>query len=89
MVAALVLYGACSSGESKEAQSETPARTAAPSRTPTPTPTFPEADVTYTVQEGDTLYDIARTFETTVAAIKELNGLTSNTLHVGQVLLIP
>ena len=90
MVAALVLYGACSSGESKEAQSETPARTAAPSGTPTPTPTFPEADVTYTVQEGDTLYDIAQRYGVTVEAIVDANHLPDATaLSVGQVLIIP
>jgi LysM repeat protein len=66
----------------------------APSVAPTPMPTatpslVPSAHTTYTVKSGDTLYDIARAHDTTVAAIEQLNGLTSTVLHVGQVLLIP
>ncbi len=45
--------------------------------------------LTYTVQTGDTLYSIARKYNTTVNAIKELNNLTSDILRVGQVLKIP
>lgn len=70
----------------------TPAPTPTPTVGPTPVPTVtpaPTARTSYTVKSGDTLYGIAGSFGTTVAAIKELNGLTSNTLHVGQVLLIP
>ena len=44
---------------------------------------------TYTVKSGDTLYSIARRFNTTVDAIKSLNNLTSNVLSIGQVLKIP
>ena len=43
----------------------------------------------YTVVAGDTLWSIARRFQTTVEAIKSLNGLTSNLLSIGQVLRIP
>ena len=49
----------------------------------TPTPT-----TTYTVTRGDTLYSIARKFNTSVDTIKRLNNLTSNTLSIGQVLKI-
>ncbi len=45
--------------------------------------------ITYTVTRGDTLYSIARSFNTTVDGIKRINNLTSNILTVGQVLLIP
>ncbi len=45
--------------------------------------------MSYVVINGDTLYSIARRFNTTVDTIKELNGLTSNTLSIGQVLKIP
>ena len=44
---------------------------------------------TYTVESGDTLYGIAKRFNTTVDKIKELNNLSSNTIIVGQRLLIP
>lgn len=43
----------------------------------------------YSVKSGDSLWSISRQFNTTVAAIKELNNLTSNTLQIGQVLRIP
>jgi LysM repeat protein len=44
---------------------------------------------TYTVQSGDTLYEIATRFGTTVSALKDANNLTSDTILVGQVLNIP
>ncbi len=43
----------------------------------------------YTVRPGDTLWLLANRFGTTVDAIKNLNGLTSNALRIGQVLRIP
>lgn len=44
---------------------------------------------TYKVVAGDTLWSIARKFNTTVNEIKELNKLSSNSLFIGQVLKIP
>jgi len=44
--------------------------------------------ITYTVRRGDSLYLLARSFNTTVQRIKELNNLKSNFLHVGQKLVI-
>ena len=44
---------------------------------------------TYVVQSGDTLYEIANRFGTTVSALKSANNLTSDTILVGQVLNIP
>ncbi len=44
---------------------------------------------TYYVKAGDTLYSIARNFGVSVDDIKRLNNLTSNTLSIGQSLLIP
>ena len=41
------------------------------------------------VQVGDTLYSIAKKYNTTVDRIKSLNNLTSNTLSIGQILKIP
>lgn len=45
--------------------------------------------VVYTVKKGDSLYSIAREYGTTVDAIKKLNNITSNTLSIGQKLLLP
>ncbi len=47
------------------------------------------APETYVVQAGDTLFSIALRYNTTIAAIKQLNKLTSDTIRVGQKLLIP
>ncbi|MDO4996785.1 MAG: LysM peptidoglycan-binding domain-containing protein [Bacilli bacterium] len=49
----------------------------------------PSGLFTYTVKKGDSLYSIARVYETTVEDINRLNHLTSNTLSIGQQLLIP
>lgn len=45
--------------------------------------------VRYTVQPGDTLYLIAKKYGTTVTDIKKANGLTGDTIRIGQVLVIP
>ena len=45
--------------------------------------------LTYTVKSGDTLYSIARTYNTTVDKIKELNNLKNNNLSIGQTLILP
>ena len=43
----------------------------------------------YQVKRGDTLYNIASKFNTTVDNLKNINNLTSNTLTIGQNLLVP
>jgi nucleoid-associated protein YgaU len=43
----------------------------------------------YTVAKGDTLYAIARRHGTTVPALKGANGLTEDTIRIGQVLRLP
>lgn len=43
----------------------------------------------YTVVSGDTLSVIASAFNTTVAKIKEMNGLKSDVLRVGQKVKVP
>ncbi len=50
-------------------------------------PNFQEED-TYTVQFGDTLYKIAKMYNTTVENLMELNNLSSNILSVGQILKV-
>lgn len=47
-----------------------------------------ETGDTYTVQRGDTLYNIARNYGLTVDELKALNNLTSNELYIGQVLQV-
>ena len=44
--------------------------------------------ITYTVKNGDTLYSIAKTYNTSVDVIKSLNNLTNNNLAIGQVLIL-
>lgn len=48
-----------------------------------------EPYIEYTVKSGDTLWLLSRKYQTTVDAIKRLNGLTSDIIDIGQVLKIP
>ncbi len=43
----------------------------------------------YVVKSGDTLWSIAKKYGVTVDALKEQNGLTSNSLSLNQILIIP
>lgn len=43
----------------------------------------------YTVKKGDSLYTIAKTYETTVNELTDINMLTSTVIYPGQVLLVP
>jgi LysM repeat protein len=88
-----------SESEGISAPTPTATNTATPSgptATSTSTPTYTPisyiptpALLVYTVQPGDTLSGIARRYDTTVAAIMELNSLRSDMLAVGQELVIP
>jgi LysM repeat protein len=64
-----------------------------PSPTPlatlTPTPIILPEPIQYTVQPGDTLYSLARRYNTTVQAIMQANGMMTYLLRVGQVITIP
>ncbi|MBP3461577.1 MAG: LysM peptidoglycan-binding domain-containing protein [Bacilli bacterium] len=51
-------------------------------------PISEEEVINYTVKSGDTLYSIARKYNTTVDDIKQKNNLKSNTLSIGQTLII-
>ena len=46
-------------------------------------------EIIYTVVAGDTLFNIASRFQTSVESIMSLNNLTSTTINVGQRLKIP
>lgn len=52
-------------------------------------PTLKEKYIIYTVQKGDSLYQIAKKYNTTINDIKSLNNLKSNLLSIGQELKIP
>ena len=45
--------------------------------------------ITYTVEAGDSLSKLARLYNTTVDEIKRINNLTSNTIVIGEELLLP
>ncbi len=46
-------------------------------------------NLTYVVKPGDTLYNIAKRYNTTVDTLKDLNNLDSNLLKIGETLIIP
>ncbi len=69
--------------------SEASAASAAPAPSATPVVTPVPTQRTYTVQQGDTLNVIAQRFGTTAEAIRAANGLTGDTINVGDVLIIP
>lgn len=63
-----------------------------PTEPPPPQPGPPApgpGTTTYVVQPGDTLFLIARRFNTTVARLRELNNLASDFILAGQILVVP
>jgi LysM repeat protein len=60
-----------------------------PTGTPIPTGLAPGTKITLTVETGDTLGGLAYLYNSTIAAIKTLNNLTSDTINVGDILQIP
>ncbi len=67
-----------------------PNYTAPPSPPSRPsTPSRSSSGSTYTVVSGDTLFSLARRNGTTVNAIKNANGLSSDLIRIGQKLRIP
>ncbi|MBU5438758.1 LysM peptidoglycan-binding domain-containing protein [Tissierella sp. MSJ-40] len=60
-----------------------------PGRVP-PTPTCPTGTFSYTIRPGDTLYQLAIRYNTTVEAIMAVNpGIDPNNLRIGQRICIP
>ncbi|EFR31401.1 LysM peptidoglycan-binding domain-containing protein [Eremococcus coleocola] len=59
-----------------------------PDPEPEPDPD-PSPEKLYTVKAGDNLYNIARSFGVSLDALKKINGLTSNFIQIGDVLIIP
>jgi LysM repeat protein len=68
-----------------------------PTPSPEPTATLPPEEatlaacekITYTVEANDTLSGIARNYNVSIQSIMNFNGMTSETVYVGQVLIIP
>ena len=56
---------------------------------PGQTTTPPTGNVTYTVKRGDSLWSIASQYGVSVNALRTANNLTTDTLQIGQVLVIP
>jgi len=48
-----------------------------------------QTEITYVVKKGDSLWLIANKYDTTIDKIKSTNNLSSNTLSIGQTLIIP
>ena len=44
--------------------------------------------ITHTVVKGDTLYSISKKYNTTVDAIRQMNGLEDNIISIGQTLVV-
>lgn len=67
-----------------------PVATATPTPAPTATPAPSIATKSYRVVAGDTLYTIALQFDTTVAVLADLNGITDpSVIQIGQILRVP
>lgn len=68
-----------------------------PTPSPEPTATLPPDEATlaacetiiYTVEANDTLSGIARNYNVSIRSIMNFNGMTSETVYLGQVLIIP
>ena len=85
---------AAAAGAGATAATITPAPTLTPTLTSTPTPTetpTPTATpITYQIQPGDVLVNIALRYGTTVELLAEINNIANpDQIDVGQVLLIP
>jgi flagellum-specific peptidoglycan hydrolase FlgJ len=53
-----------------------------------PTPKTPKTGIIHKVEAGDTLYSLSRKYEVSVAEIKKINNLSSDSLSLGQILKI-
>ncbi|MDD5261202.1 MAG: LysM peptidoglycan-binding domain-containing protein [Methylacidiphilales bacterium] len=77
-------------GPTQKIEPQKPHAAAAISTAPAPASEAPvTSGKTYAVQTGDTLWKISNKNGVTVQALKQANGLTSDTIKPGQVLQIP
>lgn len=65
-------------------------KTSAPAASPAPrTSSYSGPTDVYVVQNGDSLYLISKAFHTTIAVLRELNGIQGDRLSIGQKLVVP
>jgi len=57
--------------------------------TPTPSQKYVRGEILYVVQEGDTLWQIAKKYHAEVAEIRKRNAITSDALKPGKIIKIP
>ncbi|UCE19719.1 MAG: LysM peptidoglycan-binding domain-containing protein [Gemmatimonadota bacterium] len=67
------------------AKSSTPAKS---STIPRPTAAAPKDGAVHVVRRGDTLWEIASTYDTSISKIRKWNGLKSNTIRPGDRLVV-
>jgi len=61
---------------------------AAPKAAPTKTAKATAAEKKYKVQRGDTLWQVAQRFGTTIRSLMEVNNLNESAIYAGQILLV-
>ncbi len=76
------------SGNDGNPASSPPPGVETPAASPESSPAPAAASSSYTVQPGDTLWDIARAYNTTVDQLQTLNNLNSDALSLGQTLIV-
>lgn len=74
--------------EVKPVTAPTPTPTPKPVAKPVSTASSSTQSASYTIKRGDTLSHIARQYKTTVANLKQWNGLKSDLIFVGQKLIV-
>ena len=85
----LVEYLKASLGEGNSAGGDVSTTDPVPDPDPAPGPSGADGEwIVHTVKSGDTLYSLFRRYGVSVDEIKRLNGLSSNTISIGQKLKI-
>ena len=56
---------------------------------PQPNQTYASKQSVHTVKRGDTLYSISRNYGTTVAALRQVNGISGSLIRIGERISIP
>ena len=87
-------YGTSSSTAANGGQPPGGTAYAGPAAAPAPpappaTPSAPAKPSYHKVVSGDTLYSLSQRYGTSVAELKRVNGLTSDSIRVGQSLRVP